>query len=55
MDEHEDGVFVAVDAQFDHVLEVAAGRAFVPQFPPAAAPEMRLAGGEGQFEDWRFM
>ena len=37
---------VAVQPRREHALHVAAGAALVPELATAAAPEMRLAGGQ---------
>src|SRR5690349_14697199 len=44
------GVLVAVDAQFAHGLELAAGLALLPQLLALAAEEMDEAGVEGGLE-----
>ncbi len=50
VNQDEQGVAVAVNADFLDVLDVAGGGAFVPDFLAAAAPEVGFAGflGEAQ-------
>src|SRR3954454_13013085 len=47
LDEREERVAVAVEAQGLHVLDVARGRALVPQLAAGAAPQVQLAGLAG--------
>lgn len=46
-DAEPDGVLVVIDAQFEHFLNEAAGRAFVPEHLARTAPVMGLAGTDG--------
>ena len=43
IDEQQQGIGVAIDADFADAHHVAGCRAFAPQLAPAATPEMRLA------------
>lgn len=50
IDEDEQGIAIAVHADFADALDVTGGAAFVPQFLAAAAPEVGFAAflGEAQ-------
>src|SRR5262245_27461521 len=50
LDHEPDGVLVAIGAQLDHALRVAALLAFAPQAPARARPVMRLARLDGAGE-----
>jgi len=50
IDEQQQGIAVAVNADFADALDVAGCGPFVPQFPAAATPEVGLAGFLGEFE-----
>src|SRR4051812_18385789 len=47
LDERQERVAVAVEAEGLHVLDVARGRALVPQLAAGAAPQVQLAGLAG--------
>jgi hypothetical protein len=42
LNQEQDRIGVAIDTDFDYPLNVAAGRTLMPQFLPAARPEVRL-------------
>ncbi len=49
-DADQDRVLIAIDAQFDNLLNLTGRRPLVPKLAPAARPIMRLAGGKGPFQ-----
>jgi hypothetical protein len=47
---YKKAILIAIDAHVGDFLGLAAGGALMPEFAPAAGPEMGFAGGEGQIE-----
>ena len=47
LDEGQEGVVVAIGSEGEHLLQVAAGSALVPQLLTGAAPKPGVAGFQG--------
>lgn len=47
MNAHQQGVKIAIKADVDYILSITRNGTLMPEFLPAARPEMGLAGFDG--------